>query len=33
MARSGSELVFAWVDTPENGGIGGVKAATAALPH
>jgi len=33
MARSGSELVFAWVDTPENGGIGGVKTATAALPH
>ena len=33
MARSGSELVFAWVDTPENGGIGGVKVATAALPH
>jgi len=33
MARSGSELVFAWVDTPENGGIGGVKTASAALPH
>jgi hypothetical protein len=33
MARSGGELVFAWVDTPENGGIGGVKTATAALPH
>ena len=33
MARSGGELVFAWVDTPENGGIGGVKTAAAALPH
>ena len=33
MARSGGELVFAWVDTPENGGIGGVKTASAALPH
>jgi len=33
MARMGGELVFAWVDTPENGGIGGVKTATAALPH
>jgi hypothetical protein len=33
MARSGNELVFAWVDTPENGGIGGVKTASAALPH
>jgi hypothetical protein len=33
MARSGNELVFAWIDTPENGGIGGVKTASAALPH
>jgi hypothetical protein len=33
MVRSGNELVFAWVDTPENGGIGGVKTAVAALPH
>jgi len=33
MVRSGGELVFAWVDTPENGGIGGVKTAAAALPH
>jgi len=33
MARSGNELVFVWVDTPENGGIGGVKTASAALPH
>ena len=33
MARSGGELIFAWVDTPENGGIGGVKTAAAALPH
>jgi hypothetical protein len=33
MVRAGNELVFAWVDTPENGGIGGVKIAVAALPH
>jgi hypothetical protein len=33
MARSGNELVFVWVDTPENGGIGGVKTASATLPH
>jgi hypothetical protein len=33
MVRSGNELVFAWVDSPENGGIGGVKTASAALSH
>ncbi len=33
LARSGNELVFAWVETPESGGIGTVKTATAALPH
>jgi len=33
MTRAGNELVFAWVDTPESGGIGGVKTAVAALPH
>ena len=33
MVRSGSELVFAWVDTPESGGLGGVKTAVAVLPH
>jgi hypothetical protein len=33
MVRAGNELVFAWVDTPENGGVGGVKTAVAALPH
>jgi hypothetical protein len=33
MVRSGNELVFAWVDTPEGGGLGGVKTAVAALPH
>ena len=33
MTRAGNELVFAWVDTPESGGIGGVKTAAAALPH
>jgi hypothetical protein len=33
MVRTGNELVFVWVDTPESGGIGGVKTAVAALPH
>jgi len=33
LARSGNELVFAWVETPESGGVGTVKTATAALPH
>jgi len=31
MVRSGNELVFAWVDTPESGGLGGVKTAVALL--
>ena len=33
LARSGNELVFEWVETPESGGVGIVKTATAALPH
>lgn len=33
MARSGGELIFAWVETPENGGLGGLKTARALLPH
>jgi hypothetical protein len=33
MVRTGNELLFVWVDTPESGGIGGVKTAVAALPH
>ena len=33
IARLGNELVFAWIDTPESGGIGSVKTAVAALPH
>ena len=33
LARSGNEFVFAWVDTPDGGGIGGVKTAVASLPH
>ena len=33
LARVGNELVFAWVETPESGGIGMVKTAAATLPH
>jgi hypothetical protein len=33
LARAGNEVVFAWVETPENGGVGTVKTAAAALPH
>jgi hypothetical protein len=33
LARTGNELVFAWVETPESGGVGSVKTAVAALPH
>jgi len=33
LARAGDELVFAWVETPESGGVGTVKTAVAALPH
>jgi hypothetical protein len=33
MARSGNELVFAWIETPESGGAGSMKTAVAALPH
>jgi hypothetical protein len=33
LARAGDELVFAWVETPESGGIGTVKTAVATLPH
>jgi hypothetical protein len=33
LVRAGNELVFAWVETPESGGVGTVKTAVAALPH
>jgi hypothetical protein len=33
LARAGNELVFAWVETPESGGVGTVKTAVATLPH
>jgi hypothetical protein len=33
LARAGEELVFAWVETPESGGVGTVKTAVATLPH
>jgi hypothetical protein len=33
LARAGNELVFAWVETPESGGIGTVRTAAATLPH
>jgi hypothetical protein len=33
LARAGNELVLAWVETPESGGVGTVKTAVAALPH
>ena len=33
LARSGNELVFAWVNTPDSGGVGSVATAAAALPH
>ena len=33
LARAGNELVFAWVETPENGGNGTVRTAVATLPH
>ena len=33
LVRAGDELVFAWVETPESGGIGAVRTAAATLPH
>lgn len=33
LARSGDQLVFAWTETPERGGAGQVKSATAVLPR
>ncbi len=33
LARLGNQLVFAWTETPENGGPPQVKTATAVLPH
>jgi hypothetical protein len=33
MARVGNDLVFAWTESPEGGGVGSVKTAAAALPH
>ena len=33
LAKSGNDLVVAWVETPESGGVGTVKTATAALPY
>jgi len=33
LARAGNELVLAWVETPESGGVGTVKTAVATLPH
>jgi hypothetical protein len=33
LARSGDQLVFAWTEAPERGGLGRVKTARATLPH